>query len=36
MELGEIGWGDVDWTDLAQDMYQWKAIASLVMNSWVP
>jgi hypothetical protein len=23
MELGEIGWGAVDWFDLAQDRDQW-------------
>jgi hypothetical protein len=23
MELGEVGWGDVDWIDLAQDRNRW-------------
>jgi hypothetical protein len=24
MDLGEIGWGDVDWIDLAQDRDKWR------------
>jgi hypothetical protein len=23
MDLGEVGWGDVDWIDLAQDRNRW-------------
>jgi hypothetical protein len=23
MDLGELGWGDVDWIDLAQDRNRW-------------
>jgi hypothetical protein len=26
MDLREIGWGDMDWTDLAQDRDQWRAL----------
>jgi hypothetical protein len=33
MGLGESG---MDWIDLAQDRYQWKAIVNMVMNFWVP
>jgi hypothetical protein len=36
MDLGEIGWGSVDWIDLAQDMDQWRALVNMVMNLWVP
>jgi hypothetical protein len=36
MELGEIGWGGVDWIGLAQDRYQWSALVNTVMNLWVP
>jgi hypothetical protein len=35
MDLREIGWGDMDWIDLAQDRYQWRAPVSNVMNLWV-
>jgi hypothetical protein len=24
MDLGEVGWGDVDWIDLAQDKNRWR------------
>jgi hypothetical protein len=36
MDLREIGWGSVDWIDLAQDRDQWKAIESTVVNLCVP
>jgi hypothetical protein len=32
----EVGWGDMDWIDLAQDMDQWKALVNMVMNLQVP
>jgi hypothetical protein len=32
MDLREIGWDDVDWTDLAQDRGQWRAFVNTVMN----
>jgi hypothetical protein len=28
----EIGWGGVDWTVLAQDRGQWRAVVNMVMN----
>jgi hypothetical protein len=31
-----IGWSDMDWIDLAQDMDQWRALVSTVMNLRVP
>jgi hypothetical protein len=29
MDLREIGWGGIDWTDLAQDRDQWRALVNL-------
>jgi glucose dehydrogenase len=34
--LREIGWGGMDWIDLAQDKDQWKALVNTVMNLRVP
>jgi hypothetical protein len=36
MDLKEIGFGDVDWIDLALDMDRWLALANTVMNLRVP
>jgi hypothetical protein len=36
MDLGEVGWGDVDWIDLAQDRNRWRALVNLVLNLRVP
>jgi hypothetical protein len=36
MELREIGWGGMDWIDLAHDRDQWKALVNTVMNLRVP
>jgi hypothetical protein len=36
MDLKEIGWDGTDWSDLAQDMDQWRALVSAVMNLRVP
>jgi hypothetical protein len=36
MDLREIGWNGVDWIDLAQDNYQWRALVKTVMNLRVP
>jgi hypothetical protein len=33
IDLREIEW---DCIDLAQDMYQWRALVRAVMNLWVP
>jgi hypothetical protein len=32
MDLLEIGWGGVDWIDLAQDRDKWRALVNAVMN----
>jgi hypothetical protein len=36
MDLREIGSGDVDWIDLAQDRDRWRALVNTVMNLRVP
>jgi hypothetical protein len=36
MDLREIGWGVMDWIDLAQDRDQWRALGNIVMNLQVP
>jgi hypothetical protein len=36
MDLREIEWGDMDWSDLAQDRDQWRALMNTVMNLRVP
>jgi hypothetical protein len=36
MDLREIGWGGMDWIDLAEDRGQWKALMNAVMNLRVP
>jgi hypothetical protein len=36
MDLGEIGWGGVDWIGLAQDTDKWRALVIAVMNLLVP
>jgi hypothetical protein len=36
IDLGEIGWDDVDWIDMAQDRNQWRALVNTVLNLRVP
>jgi hypothetical protein len=36
MDLGEVGWGDVDWIGRAQDRKRWRALVNSVLNLWVP
>jgi hypothetical protein len=36
MDLREIGWGGVDWIDLAQVRDKRRAFVSTVMKLWVP
>jgi hypothetical protein len=35
MYLREIGWGSVDWIQLAKDRDWWWAFVNTVMNLWV-
>jgi hypothetical protein len=36
MDLGEVGWGDVDLIGLAQNRNRWRALVNSVMNLRVP
>jgi hypothetical protein len=36
MDLGEVGWADVDLIGLAQDRSRWRALLNSVMNLRVP
>jgi hypothetical protein len=36
MDLAEVGWGDVDWIDLAKDRKRWRAVVNSVLNLRVP
>jgi hypothetical protein len=35
-DLGEVGWGDVDWIGLAQDRNRWRGLVNSVLNLRVP
>jgi hypothetical protein len=35
MDLREIGWGSVEWIQLAQDRERWWAVVKTMMNLWV-
>jgi hypothetical protein len=32
MDLEGIGWGGLDWIDVAQDRNQWRAFVNMIMN----
>jgi hypothetical protein len=36
LDLGEVGWGDVDWICLAKDRNRWRALVNSVLNLRVP
>jgi hypothetical protein len=36
IDLREIGWDGMDWIDLAQDRYKWRALVNTVMKLRVP
>jgi hypothetical protein len=36
IDLRDIGWGGMDWFDLAQDRGQWRVFVNMVMNLRVP
>jgi hypothetical protein len=36
MVLQEVGWGRMDWIDMAQDRDRWRAVVNGVMNLRVP
>jgi hypothetical protein len=31
MDLGEVGWGDVDWIGLAKDRNRWRALVNSLL-----
>jgi hypothetical protein len=36
IDLSEIGWGDMDWINLAEDVDQWETPVNTVMKLRVP
>jgi hypothetical protein len=36
MDLGEVGWCDVDWIGLAKDRNRRRALVNSVLNLWIP
>jgi hypothetical protein len=36
IDLGEVGWSDVDWIGLPQDRNMWRALVNSVLNLRVP
>jgi hypothetical protein len=36
MDLGEVGWGGVDWNGLAKDRNRWRALVNSILNLRVP
>jgi hypothetical protein len=36
MDLGEVGWGDVDWIGLAKDRNRWRALVNVYSRGMHP
>jgi hypothetical protein len=36
IDFREVGWGGMDWINLAEDRDRWRALVNAVMNLWVP
>jgi hypothetical protein len=32
MDIREVGWGRLEWVDLARDRGRWRALVNVVMN----
>jgi hypothetical protein len=35
IDLQEVGWGGVDWIELAKNRDKWQVLVNAVMNLWV-
>jgi hypothetical protein len=36
MDIQEMGWGSMDWIELAEDRDRWRSLVNEVMNLRVP
>jgi len=36
MDLPEVGWGGMEWIDLAEDRDRWQMVVNVVINLRVP
>jgi hypothetical protein len=36
MDLREIKWGGIEWSNLAQDRDQWRALVNMIKNLLLP
>ena len=36
MTLQDVGWGDMDWIDLAQDRVRWRSLVNKAINHRFP
>jgi len=36
MDLQDVGWHGMAWTDLSQDRDRWRALVNAAMDLWVP
>ena len=36
MDLHEVGFGGMDWIELAQDRDRWRVLVNAALNHWIP